>query len=62
MIISRKTSSEEWSFEQLLKAVEKEIQTRERTSLEPSAQMKKPRYTTTVAALLLCQWTHLFIL
>ena len=35
LIISRNTSSEELSFEQLLKAVEEEIQAWERTSLEP---------------------------
>ena len=52
LIISRNTSSEELSFEQLLKAVEEEIQARERTSLEPSTQMRKPRDTPTAAALL----------
>lgn len=43
LIISRNSSAEELSFEQLLKAMEEEIKARERTSLEHSTPMRKPR-------------------
>ena len=65
LIISGKISYKEWSFELLLTAVEEDIQVRERTSLKPSAQVKKPRDTPMAAALLsrkFWHWTHFFVL
>ena len=67
LIISRKICSEEWSFKQLLKAAEEETQARKCTSLERSAQMKRPRDIPTASALLsgnsgtgpTCSYCHL---